>query len=182
MKYHYITAVEQPPAYYQYPKFLLHLQISATAKTIYMLLLDRARLSQKNHWIDDQSRVYLIYPIDELVLKSGKSKTTVKKTLHELVQTGLLTKKTVGFSKPNHLYLMIPDEAETSNLSEETKTARSCTGSRNPTLYGAEKRPYEGRKCDPTRGGNVTPSKNNKSNTNLSKNDLIYRYKKGESL
>ena len=36
------------PAYLPYPRFLLKMEISQTAKLLYALLLDRSTLSQKN--------------------------------------------------------------------------------------------------------------------------------------
>lgn len=43
------------PRFFAYPKFLLTLELSETAKMICMLLLDRARLSMtKEDWQDDQ--------------------------------------------------------------------------------------------------------------------------------
>ena len=38
--------------YFQFPKFLLKLRISQTAKFLYMILYDRARISRMNSWID----------------------------------------------------------------------------------------------------------------------------------
>ena len=38
----------QIPAYMAYPRFLLTADLSETAKLVYVLLLDRARLSMKN--------------------------------------------------------------------------------------------------------------------------------------
>ena len=46
--------------YFQFPKFLLKLRISQTAKFLYMILYDRARISRKNNWIDKYGNVYLI--------------------------------------------------------------------------------------------------------------------------
>lgn len=50
----YITKIEEKKQipYFQYPKFLLELQLSQNAKLLYMLLYDRARISQKNEWMD----------------------------------------------------------------------------------------------------------------------------------
>ena len=45
----YITNHTVLPPYMMYPKFLLTLHISETAKLIYVLLLDRARLSATKH-------------------------------------------------------------------------------------------------------------------------------------
>ena len=46
------------PPYMAFPRFLLDMeQLSETAKILYVLLLDRARLSQKNEgWVDERGR------------------------------------------------------------------------------------------------------------------------------
>lgn len=43
----YIRADTRLPAYLPYPRFLLKMEISQTAKLLYSLLLDRSTLSQK---------------------------------------------------------------------------------------------------------------------------------------
>ena len=96
--------------YYQFPEFLLRLPVSQTAKSLYMVLYDRARLSQRNHWIDDDGRIYLVYPVIELAAKTGRSVSAVKAGLNELLQAGLLEKVRVGFGKPNRLYVRIPSD------------------------------------------------------------------------
>ena len=62
----YIRADTRLPAYLPYPRFLLKMEISQTAKLLYSLLLDRSTLSQKNKWLDDEGRIYIIYPIAEI--------------------------------------------------------------------------------------------------------------------
>lgn len=37
-----------------------------------MLLYDRARISQKNHWLNEDGYVYFVFPITEISLKWGK--------------------------------------------------------------------------------------------------------------
>ena len=44
----YIKAQTPLPAYFPYPKFLLQMSLSHTARLTYVLLLDRMTLSQKN--------------------------------------------------------------------------------------------------------------------------------------
>ena len=100
--------------YYQFPEFLLRLPVSQTAKILYMVLYDRARLSQRNHWIDDDGRIYLIFPVIELAAKTGRSVSAVKAGLNELLQAGLLEKVRVGFGKPNRLYVRIPSDSSPS--------------------------------------------------------------------
>ena len=74
----YIRADTRLPAYLPYPRFLLKMEISQTAKLLYSLLLDRSTLSQKNKWLDDEGRIYIIYPIAEIAEILDKGSTTIK--------------------------------------------------------------------------------------------------------
>ena len=56
MSKEYIKAQTPLPAYFPYPKFLLQMSLSHTARLTYVLLLDRMTLSQKNGWVDVQGR------------------------------------------------------------------------------------------------------------------------------
>ena len=97
------------PPYMAYPKFLLKLNISETAKLVYMLLLDRARLSMKNgDWQDEQGWVFVLYTIPDLARDIGKGETTVKKALNQLVQQDLIWKQSQGAGRPNKIYVKIP--------------------------------------------------------------------------
>ena len=44
----YITANTPIPPFLPYPRFMLKMDVSQTAKLLYALLLDRSTLSQKN--------------------------------------------------------------------------------------------------------------------------------------
>ena len=96
--------------YYQFPEFLLKSPISQTAKLLYMILYDRARLSQRNNWADEDGRIYLVFPILEMAAKTGRSVSAVKAGLNELLQADLLEKSRIGFGKPNRLYIRIPSD------------------------------------------------------------------------
>ena len=96
--------------YYQYPEFLLKVPVSQTAKILYTILYNRARLSMKNNWTDEEGKVYLVYPIADLVEKTGKSISAVKAGLNELIDVDLLEKTRIGFGKPNRMYVKIPSE------------------------------------------------------------------------
>ena len=96
------------PPYFQFPEFLLNMPISQTAKITYMVLYDRARLSQKNKWLDEEGRIFIIFPIKEICKRIGKGETAVKQALNDLDIAGLLKRKSGGFSKPNHIYIRIP--------------------------------------------------------------------------
>lgn len=78
MNYLYMNEQGQQVQYYQFPKFLLELPLSQNARIIYMLLYDRARISRKNNWADEDGRVYAVFPIEELSQKTGKCKSSIK--------------------------------------------------------------------------------------------------------
>ena len=56
--------------FYRVPKVLFTNErfwnVSADAKMLYGILLDRMSLSAKNGWLDDAGRVYIIFTIDEI--------------------------------------------------------------------------------------------------------------------
>ena len=62
----YLKANMPLPQYLPYARFLLDADLSHTSKLLYTLLLDRATLSQKNNWVDDRGRIYVIYPLSNL--------------------------------------------------------------------------------------------------------------------
>ena len=132
------------PPYMAYPKFLLKVDISETAKLVYMLLLDRARLSMKNKdWQDEKGRVFVRYTIPDLARDIGKGETTAKKALNQLVKQGLILKQSLGPGQPNKIYVKIQAE-------------NSPTGQAEERLTG-------GAFFDPKTGRKVPPN-NNKSN------------------
>ncbi len=112
MKVHNCYLYQDTPViqYYQFPEYLLKAPVSQTAKILYMVLYDRARLSQRNNWTDEAGRIYLIFPIIELAAKTGRSVSAVKAALNELLAMDLLEKTRCGFGSPNRLYVKIPSE------------------------------------------------------------------------
>ena len=116
----FFTAGSELPPYLPYPRYLLKLNISMTAKAVYALLLNRTTLSQKNGWIDDCGRVYIIYTIERLAQDIGRGETAIKNAMKELEKEHLLYKKKVGFAQPNHLYVRCdftrPESADEDDL------------------------------------------------------------------
>lgn len=80
--------------------------ISAEAKLMYGLFLDRNSLSQKNGWLDEENRVYIIYTIEEMKKDLGCATEKVNKVLKELESIGLIYRKRNGNRKANHIYVM----------------------------------------------------------------------------
>lgn len=105
----YYTASTQLPPYLPYPRFLLTLPLSETAKLVYTLILSRIHLSQSNGWADEDGRVYCRYPIMTLAADCYKSKSTIVTALADLEKQGLLFRRRGGAGYANKLYLKLPD-------------------------------------------------------------------------
>ena len=110
----YITADTIMPPFFRYPRFLLKMDLSHTARLLHALLLDRAALSQKNGWQDSGGRTYIVYPIAEIAEILDKSTMTIQNALKELDAAGLLVRERRGFSAPNRLYVKVPEAVKVS--------------------------------------------------------------------
>lgn len=114
------------PPYMAYPRFLLNTDLNETARLIYILLLDRARLSMKNDWVDEQGRVYLFYPIRELAEDCRKSEMTVKNALSDLQKHGLIRRQRQGSRTANKIYVRVP-VGQTKNCPSDGQNSVSVT-------------------------------------------------------
>ena len=107
--YERLSQAQTPlPAYFPYPKFLLQMSLSHTARLTYVLLLDRMTLSQKNGWVDAQGRAYVLYPLAGLAKDLQSSISSVTRALRELEAARLIERRSNGFSKPNQVFLSFP--------------------------------------------------------------------------
>lgn len=96
--------------FYRVPKGLFTNErfwnISADAKMLYGILLDRMSLSAKNGWIDESGRVYIIFTIDEAKSALNCAEQKAIKLLSELEKkAGLIERKRQGLGKPNLIYV-----------------------------------------------------------------------------
>lgn len=96
--------------YYQIPQELFVNQLykeklNSDSKILYAFLLDRLSLSQKNHWIDKENKVYLIFTREEVQEKLCLSDKTVTKALKPLTEVKLIEEKRQGLGKPNLIYV-----------------------------------------------------------------------------
>ena len=75
-------------SFYRIPKVLFTEErfqgISADAKVLYGLLLDRMSLSARNGWLDDEGRVYIIFSIEDIMIAMGCANQKAAKLLYEL--------------------------------------------------------------------------------------------------
>ena len=112
------------PPYLPFPRFLLEADLALTTKLVYMVLLDRARLSQANGWADSSSQIYIVFPIVEIANTIDRSPMTVKNSLNELESAGLIERKRRGQSLPNRIYIKIPDGQDIVRLTDKKLSVR----------------------------------------------------------
>ena len=106
----FLTTDTALPTYMAYPKFLLDMtDLSETARLVYILLLDRARVSQaKGGWADENGNVFIFYPIQDLAKAIHKSEMSVKTALTALEKQQLIFRKRQGVGKANRIYVKLP--------------------------------------------------------------------------
>ena len=133
----FLTQNSLIPPYMAFPRFLLDKDgLSETAKILYTILLDRARLSQKNDgWTDEQGHVFILYPIKNLAETMHKSEMSIKTALTALEKENLIFRKRQGAGFPNRIYVKYPPEYLTQtdrNLS--VRQTENCPTDRKKTF------------------------------------------------
>ncbi|WP_026496663.1 MULTISPECIES: replication initiator protein A [unclassified Butyrivibrio] len=107
MDYFYNTQAEQF-ASVEIPKELLtgksFSSLSASAKMLYAVLLDRMREAKRHNWYDEENRVYIIYPLRKLEEDISFSRHTIIDSMNELEEFGLIYKLQVK-GKPSKIYV-----------------------------------------------------------------------------
>ena len=148
----FMTTDTTLPAYMAYPKFLFDMtDLSETARLVYILLLDRARVSQaKGGWADEHGNVFIFYPIQDLAKAIHKSEMSVKTALSSLEDHTLILRKRQGVGKANRIYVKLPVDR---NLS--ARQTENCPSDGKKTVCHMERK--------------LSGNKNKESKTNESK-------------
>jgi hypothetical protein len=97
-------------SFYRVPKVLFtreqFKQLSAEAKILYGIMLDKLDLSVKNKWGDEKGRVYIIYTIEQIMEDMNCADQKATKLLDELEKKcGLIERKRQGLGKPNLIFV-----------------------------------------------------------------------------
>ena len=97
-------------AFFRIPKVLFqderYKSISAEARILYGLLLDRVTLSLQKGWKDREGRIYIFYTVNEVMesLSCGNKKAI--QLMNELEnRAGLIERKRQGQGKPSMIYV-----------------------------------------------------------------------------
>ena len=148
----FLTTDTALSAYMAYPKFLLEMiDLSETAKLVYIVLLDRARISQaKGGWTDENGNVFIYYPIRDLAESVHKSEMSVKTALAALEDHALILRRRQGVGKANRIYVKLPVDR---NLS--ARQTENCPSDGKKTVCHMERK--------------LSGNKNKESKTNESK-------------
>ena len=80
-------------------------ELSLQAKRLYGLFLDRLSMVEKNRWIDEDGKVFIIYPLIDIEEDLNISKRKAVDCLSELERAGLVEKKCRGGGMPSLLYV-----------------------------------------------------------------------------
>ena len=185
--------------FYRVPKILFTAEafdhLSTDAKLLYGILLDRMQLSVKNHWIDEDGKVFIYYPRQNIMdaLTCGNKKAgQLLAELDERNGIGLITRIHQGLGKPDKIYVHKcivpdlkvrenpgPDEGSDPDTFRGVETTRPevlkehVQRCRNDTSGGVETTRQEVSKgsCNDTEG-----NKTKINDTEMSETDLIPSY------
>lgn len=147
--------------------------ISAMAKYLLIIMLERQDLSYKNKWADKDGNVYIIVTHEEARELLGCSESKVKKLFSELTQNNFIKRKRQGLCKPDLIYVnpqlwITSNENNTPKVTDETvmKDADEDSGQFENNIP-------EGFKEAPNKNNNI---KNNiiNNNININHNNLSY--------
>lgn len=138
-------------SFYRMPKALFidprYQNITAEAKVLYTLMLDRQALSKKNNWIDQDGDVYIFFTIQEAMrlLNVGHEKAIKLFVMLEHGKgVGLIRRKKLGQGKPAMIYVQEIKESENHEDMQNSKTPQN----RNQEFRKQERNKTEENKND----------------------------------
>ena len=168
----FLTRNSRLPPYMMFPRFLMDkVKLNETAKILYVVLLDRARLSIKNEgWIDEYGHVFIFFPIKSLAEVMNKSEMSIKTGLLALEKEGLIFRKRQGAGFPNRIYVKILSE-----YLEQIDENLSDGQTEDYTIDGQETVCQRERKLS---GSNIEKSNNKKLNNKSKEERIAYGFYK----
>ena len=107
MEFEFMTADTVLPPCMPLPAAMLRLPISSTAKVMYARLLDEILTDGVE---DSNGILFIRFPIVDLAAALSRSPMTVKRSLDELEQAGMIMRVRQGIGEANHIYILLPKE------------------------------------------------------------------------
>ena len=109
MEVEFMTADTTLPPCMPLPRAMLRLPISSTAKVMYCRMLD-AMLSKEQE--DENGILFVCFPVTAIAAVLSRSPMTVKRSLNELENAGLIMRVRQGVGEPNRIYVLIPGKED----------------------------------------------------------------------
>lgn len=168
----------------------LYETLSTDSKFAWTILNDRAKLSKRNGWFDEDGSIYFIFNNIDLVKILKMSEPKVIKIKKELVEYGLLEQKRLGRGLPNRLYLFEPvltesdihlmlkdnsDNTENIDITQNLNILSSRT--KNSSVQELKNLKPNNNKYINNNINNINESANAESNTELSTNQYFKKSK-----
>ena len=98
-----------------------------SCRVLYSLLLERAKLSAKNHFFDENGNAYCFFTREEASEILGLSQRTVCKLFKELVALDLIEDLPQKHNLANKIYVKLPEECEVDEKKTEKKKEERMT-------------------------------------------------------
>lgn len=155
-RYYYKNQAEQFH-FYKIPKVLFtdarFKGLSAEAKILYGLMLDRMSLSMKNGWMDNQNRIYIYFTLEDAVELLGCGHGKAVRLFSELDSVkgiGLIERRKQGQGKPARIYVknFLEDEAVDGD-SDENKTSQNRKSESEGFCEEGEQNPFVSSLAEP---------------------------------
>ena len=119
--------------FYMMPKDLIsgeaYQRLSIEARVLYMLMLDRTKLSEMNNWRDREGKIYIYYTLEETGKVLGCGHDKASRVLRELEKFGggtLITRVRQGQGHPARIYVRenVFSDNQTADI-EKPRTSKS---------------------------------------------------------
>ena len=134
--------------------------LSANAKLLYGMLLNRMSLSSKNGWQDDRGRVYIYFTVKEICEAIGCGRNKAMRLLAELDAgkgIGLIERVKQGQGKPDKIFvkrITVREDTEAPSQGSDATISQNDFSDvqrlENPTSSSRENRPLEVSKANPS--------------------------------
>ena len=164
----------------------LYRGLDSGAKIAWTILNDRANLSKKNGWYDEEGNVYFVYTNQELMNLVNVSEPTIVKIKKELISYGLLDQKRMGRGKATLLYIYEPvaSKSDAQNLIEidDVGNTLEFQNLKNLSSRTENNLVQELKKIKPNNNKNNNINFNNIESVNESERAISNRLKKEELL
>lgn len=140
--------------FYRIPKILFtderYCVLSADAKILYGLMLDRMGLSLRNGWIDAKGHVFIYFTLEDSLnfLRCGHGKAI--RLFAELDGIGLIKRKKQGQGRPAKVFVM--------NFSTAPEEAQGSDNGTSETAQTSDQKPADNPQTDSGRCEEVQPS------------------------